>query len=286
MSLRSVLAPALRHTVIGLVACGVAAAAAAEEKPLWELGAGVGGAVVPDYPGSDESRSYVAPIPYVVYRGKYLKADRGGLRTGLLDREYAELSLSIGGSVPVESEDNDARRGLPDLKPTLEVGPRLDLHVWRSTDQKIKLDLGIPVRFPVTLESASRSVGVVFEPRVSIKMQDFAGFAGWQLGAAVGPSFADQKYHQYFYGIDAGLGTPDRPAFDAGGGYAGSSLRISLSRRRGSVWLGGFVRYENLEGAAFGSSPLVRTSNSVSVGFGAAWIFLRSKRMVATTEEE
>jgi len=262
----------------------MAASAAAEEKPLWELGAGVGGAVVPDYPGSDESRSYVAPIPYVACRGKYLKADRGGLRTALFDRRYAELSLSIGGSVPVKSEDNEARRGLPDLEPTLEVGPRLDLHAWRSQDERIKLDVGVPVRLPVTLESSSRSVGVVFEPRVSLKVNDFAGFEGWQLGAAVGPSFADRKYHQYFYGIDPGLGTPERPAFDASGGYSGAALRINLSKRYPKLWLGGFVRYENLAGAAFEASPLVRTSGSVSVGFGAAWIFFRSKRMVETDE--
>lgn len=284
MPLRRAFAPTLQCTVTGLVACAAVTTAVAEEKPLWELGAGAGGAVVPDYPGSDESRSYVAPIPYVVYRGKYLKADRGGLRTGLLDREYAELSLSIGGSTPVKSEDNRARRDLPDLKPTLEIGPRLDLHLWRSADQRIKLDLGVPVRFPRTLESSSRSVGVVVEPRVSFKIENVGGVEGWQLGAAAGPSFADRKYHQYFYGIDSALGTADRPAFDAEGGYAGTSLRISLSRRKGGVWLGGFVRYENLEGAAFAASPLVKTSHSVSVGFGAAWIFFRSKRMVETDE--
>jgi outer membrane protein len=284
MSLRSALAPMLNWAISGLVCCAVVGNAGAEEKPLWELGAGVGGAVVPDYPGSDESRSYVAPIPYVAYRGKYLKADRGGLRTALFDRRYAELSLSLGGSVPVKSEDNDARRGLPDLKPTLEVGPRLDVHVWRSQDERIKLDLGVPVRLPVTLASESRSVGVVFEPRVSLKINDFAGFEGWQLGAAVGPSFADRKYHQYFYGIDSELGTLDRPAFDASGGYSGASLRLNLSKRYPGLWLGGFVRYENLEGAAFEASPLVRSTGSLSVGFGAAWIFFRSKRMVETDE--
>ena len=273
------------HWAVGGVLSGWIAVAGAEEKPLWELGAGLGGAVVPDYPGSDESRSYVAPIPYIVYRGKYLKADRGGLRTPLFDRRYAELSLSLGGSVPVDNDDNDARRGLPDLKPTLEIGPRLELHAWRSQDERIKVDVGLPVRFPVTLESSPRSVGVVFEPRISVKLQDAAGFAGWELGAAVGPSFADRKYHQYFYGIDPPFGTPERPAFAADGGYAGTSFRLNLSKRYPRLWVGGFVRYETLAGAAFEDSPLVRTKDSVSVGLGAAWIFYRSKRMVETDDE-
>lgn len=164
----------------------------------------------------------------MVYRGKFLKADRGGLRTELFDRRYAELSLSISGSVPVKSEDNEARRGLPDLRPTLELGPRLELHAWRSPDERIKLDIGVPVRFPFTLESSSRSVGVVFEPRLNLKIKDVAGFAGWELGAGIGPNFADSKYHQYFYGIDAASATPQRPAFDAEGGYSGAALRFNL----------------------------------------------------------
>lgn len=268
--------------------CGllIAAGARAGEKPLWELGAGLGAAAVPDYPGSDEYRSYVAPIPYIVYRGKFLKADRGGLRTELFDRRYAELSLSIGGSVPVKSKDNDARRGLPDLEPTLEIGPRLELHAWRSKDERIKLDIGVPVRFPFTLESSSRSVGVVFEPRLNLKIKDVAGLPGWELGAAIGPNFADSRYHQYFYGIDAPFGTPARLAFEADGGYSGSALRLNLSKRMSRYWIGGFVRYENLARTPFADSPLVRTNASYSVGLGFAYIFYKSKRMVETDDGE
>jgi len=263
-----------------------ASLAVAEEKPLWELGAGLGAATVPDYAGSDEYRAYIAPIPYVVYRGKFLKADRGGLRTELFDRRYAELSLSISGSVPVKSEDNEARRGLPDLRPTLELGPRLELHAWRSPDERIKLDIGVPVRFPFTLESSSRSVGVVFEPRLNLKIKDVAGFAGWELGAGIGPNFADSKYHQYFYGIDVAFATPQRPAFDAAGGYSGTALRLNLSKRMSRYWIGGFIRYENVARTAFADSPLVRTNASYSAGLGFAYIFYRSKRMVETNDDE
>lgn len=273
------------HVLLSGMLAAPALQALAEEKPLWELGAGLGAATVADYPGSDEYRTYVAPIPYIVYRGKFLKADRGGLRTELFDRRYAELSLSISGSVPVDSDDNDARRGLPDLKTTLELGPRLELHVWRSKDERIKLDIGVPVRFPFTLESSSRSVGVVFEPRLNLKIRDVAGFAGWELGAAIGPNFADRKYHDYFYGIDAAFATPQRPAFEAEGGYSGTALRLNLSKRMSRYWIGGFVRYENLARTAFADSPLVRSNASYSAGLGFAYIFYRSKRMVETDDE-
>ena len=51
-----------------------------EEKPLWEAGLGIGALAFPDYRGSDEVNTYPVPLPYFVYRGKFLKADREGVR--------------------------------------------------------------------------------------------------------------------------------------------------------------------------------------------------------------
>ena len=48
--------------------------------PLWELGGGATALHIPDYRGSEEIRNYVFPIPWVVYRGEILRADRDGVR--------------------------------------------------------------------------------------------------------------------------------------------------------------------------------------------------------------
>ncbi len=95
----------------------------AEEHPLWELGVGVGAITLPDYRGSDESHTYVLPVPYFVYRGEHLKADRNGVRGMLYDSDKVDLNISISGTIPVHSKDNAARRGMADLKPAIEVGP-------------------------------------------------------------------------------------------------------------------------------------------------------------------
>ena len=118
----------------------------AEEKPLWEFGLGAGAIAFPDYRGSDEARVYPVPVPYFVYRGPFLKADRDGLRGKLFNREYVELDLSVGATIPVNSSDNAARRGMPDLKPTLELGPSVEVHLWRSADRDVKFDLVMPLR--------------------------------------------------------------------------------------------------------------------------------------------
>ena len=86
-----------------LAACSVvvglwAAASHAAEKPLWEFGMGVGGIEFPDYRGSDEMHVFPVPVPYFVYRGKFLKADRDGVRGQLFNKPYAELSISVNGT--------------------------------------------------------------------------------------------------------------------------------------------------------------------------------------------
>jgi len=42
---------------------------AGAQKPLWEVGAGGGFLMMPDYRGSDKTRPYLLPFPYAVYRG-------------------------------------------------------------------------------------------------------------------------------------------------------------------------------------------------------------------------
>jgi len=256
----------------------------AEEKPLWEFGLGVGAIEFPDYRGSDESHVYPVPVPYFVYRGRFLKADRDGLRGELFDREYAEFSLSVSATIPVNSEDNSARRGMPDLKPTLELGPSLELHLWHSADRDTKVDLVMPLRLPVTMESSPRSLQWLFAPRLNIDFENFAGRDGWDFGAGVGPVFAADKFHQYFYSVPARFATAGRPEYRADGGYSGMHALASLSKRFPKYWFGAFLRYDWLGGAQFANSPLMRQESYLAGGFGIAWMIGESKRRVATDD--
>jgi outer membrane protein len=270
---------------IALVLAGVAAGlwsahAAGDEKPLWEFGLGVGGLTFPDYRGSDETRFYPVPVPYFVYRGDLFKADRDGIRGRLFDSDKVELTLSVSATIPVNSDDNAARRGMPDLEPTIEFGPSLEFHLWSSTDRRVKLDLLMPARIPVTLESSPRSVGWVFAPRLNLDIKDVGGHKGWDFGIGAGPIAADGEYHDHFYSVAPEFATADRPAYNATSGYSGTHLLASLSKRFPSYWVGAYVRYDTLAGATFADSPLVRRQNSLAGGFGIAWMIGESKKMV------
>src|SRR5579863_1035493 len=124
-------------------------AACADEKPLWELGLGVGSVAFMDYRGASTSHAYVLPVPYFVYRGKFLEADRNGVRGHLFNQDWIELNVSGNATTPVHA--NAARSGMPDLKPTIEIGPSLELHLWRSADQKVKFDVRLPIRAAFTV---------------------------------------------------------------------------------------------------------------------------------------
>jgi outer membrane protein len=113
--------------------------ACAAEKPLWELGVGMSALSFPDYRGSDETSLYAMPFPYIVYHGDFLKADRHGIRGTLFDNDRIELNVSVAASLPVNSDENRARQGMPDLQPTLEIGPSLDLNLWRSDNRRHRL---------------------------------------------------------------------------------------------------------------------------------------------------
>ena len=269
--------------IIGALCTVLSTSASAEQKPLWEAGLGIGGLVFPDYRGSDEASAYPIPVPYFVYRGKFLRADSEGVRGRLFNREYAELSLSLNGTIPVSSEDNRARQGMPDLDPTFEIGPSLDIHLWKSADGDRALDLIMPLRMPITLESSPRALGWLFSPRLNVDLKNIGG-SQWDVGFGAGPLFATKRYHDYFYSVAPRYATPTRPEYEASGGYSGAHAIASLSKRFPGYWVGAYIRYEALSSAAFDDSPLFKSSHYVAGGFGIAWMIGQSKQMVETSE--
>jgi outer membrane scaffolding protein for murein synthesis (MipA/OmpV family) len=254
------------------------------ERPLWEVGLGVGGVTFPQYRGSDQRSNYALPTPYLIYRGDVFRADRGGVRGKLFDSERVELNVSLGLSLPVNSSDNDARRGMPDLKTSVEIGPSLDLNLWHSRTDRTRLDLRLPVRLAVTIESSPRAIGWIFSPHLNLDVANVGGLTGWNLGLMAGPLFATGRYHEYFYSIDEQFATAARPAYQASGGYSGSMALASLSKRFRHVWVGAFVRYDRLDGAVFENSPLVRRKDGIAGGLAVTWVFGESSTMVRSRE--
>ncbi|MEP6942763.1 MAG: MipA/OmpV family protein [Betaproteobacteria bacterium] len=276
--------PCVAASVACLCLCPAASAVQAEDKPLWEVGVGATALAFPDYRGSDQTRNYVLPIPYVIYRGDFLKADRDGVRGVFLQSENVKLHGSVGASFPVDSNDNDARQGMPDLKPTVELGPAVDVTLWTDTAAGMKLTLRLPLRFAFTVQRSPKYIGWLFSPRLNLDIENVGGMAGWNLGLFASPAYGDSRIHGYFYSVAPAYATPSRPAYDAPAGYNGMEFLAAVSKRFPRYWVGGFVRYDSLAGASFVDSPLVRTRGYFAAGVAIAWIFAESSQWVSAKD--
>ena len=261
-----------------LAASGWAHCALAKEEPLYEFGLGLGAIAFEDYRGSDTAHAYPLPLPYILYNGKFLKANRDGIRGTLFNQDRLELNLSFDATTPVRNDRE--RTGMPDLKSTVELGPSFDLHLMRSADARLKLDLRMPLRAALTVEASPKIIGWTFTPRLALDIRDPMGFDGWNLGLLTGPLFADRRYHAYFYSVAPQFATASRPVYQATSGYAGTQFIAALSKRFRNFWVGAYTRYDTLSGATFVESPLVQRKSYLSGGIGISWIISKSSQLV------
>jgi outer membrane scaffolding protein for murein synthesis (MipA/OmpV family) len=263
----------------GALCAGTGVAQTGESlRPLWELGAGGTVLTLPHYRGSDQSRTWLLPLPYFVYRGRFLRADREGARAVLVDRDRLEVDLSAAGSAPTRSEDNQARQGMPDLAPTFELGPNVNILFGRGPDWKI--ELRAPVRAAFTLERSMRHVGWTASPYVSAEWRQW----GWDVGIRLGALWGDRRFHAYTYDVAPQYATAARAAYAAPGGSSGYQATIGASRRFGRLWVGWFGRVDDVGRAAFEPSPLVRQHRTAAYGIAASWVFGRSEVMVSVPD--
>lgn len=265
-----------------LVATG--AVHAAEERPLWEIGAGVAALSFPAYRGSDQSNNFLMPVPHFSYHGEFLKADRQGIRGSFFDSDRLDLTVSMALSAPASSEDITARKGMSDLKGSFEIGPQVDVTLWRSENRARFVKLLLPLRTAITLEGSPKDIGWVFHPKLNMDITDLPGMPGWNLGMLAGPLFGDKRQHAYYYSVDSQYATPDRPAYEAKAGYAGMQYLVAFSKRFPKYWIGSFLRYDNMSGATFEDSPLMRKKDYVAGGIAITWILGESSTRVMVND--
>lgn len=272
--------------LMGLIVAGTPARAeqsAAPALPLWEVGVGAGAGWLPDYPAADQGRVRALALPVIRYRGEFLRSDERGLLRGRLMRNRdLELDVSFAGAFPAASQDNDARRGMPDLDWMGEVGPRLLWTLARSPDGAPAVQVDIPLRAVLSTDfrSGVRHEGWVFHPTASWTTRDMVG-SGVTLRLSGGPMLADRALADTFYGVAPAFATAARPAWRGRAGYMGSTLAVTASRPlTDRVTLLGRVEGRSHHGAANRASPLHRSDTGISAGLALTVTLARSTTLV------
>jgi len=250
--------------------------ALAHEKHLWEAGVGVVALHNPHYLGSSQASSHLLPLPYFIYRGKTVRADRDGVRGRIYDSEKLDIRLSLSGSLPVDSSDNDARQGMDDLDWILEIGPTLQYQLYKSDKQLLRADWPLRAAFSMG-DPLLRHQGWISNPR--LYHNTYLG--PWTVTATLGLVFSDRRYHGYFYDVDERDVTADRSLYQSSSGYTGSRFSIGVNRRYRQFSMGAVARYYDLDGAANEDSPLFRQSSSFSFNLFFAWLFSESRGVLA-----
>lgn len=254
--------------------------ASGEELPLFELGLGLGGIHQPYYVGSSQQRTIAFPVPLPIYRGSIFKSDDQGTRADLLQNSVLDLDLSAEFNFPIDSDDVDLREGMDDIGSVLQLGPSLEVKLHKS--EQAQWSLGLPLRASFELsEDGVEERGFTFSPTLFYTRQFAVGQQKWRGRASLGASFATNRYHDLYYGVREPFAAQGRRQYEAGGGFAGLRAQLSFrSLNRKRLWVG-FIRYDDLQGAAFDDSPLVETTGSLTVGFIYARMLWRSRETVS-----
>lgn len=245
-------------------------------RPRIEIGAAAGFFYLPDYPGADESHSRILPVPYFIYRGNVVRAEReGGIRTRFYRAEKFEFDLSFDAAFPVNSAQNNARQGMEDLDWIGEIGPRFIYHIFDTP--KMKLDFYLPLRVVASTDfTRVDNRGAVVNPEFAFRRRAL-GRDDVAIAAYLGMTIASQRLMDYFYTIDAQYATPTRPQYRAEPGELATNASVFLVKElphkitlfAGNSW--------NFYGNAKNRlSPLLRDRETVSYSLGVVWRFYES----------
>lgn len=249
--------------------------------PLWEFGFGAGALNAPHYRGSKTVETIYLPVPYIIYRGDFLKIDRDGIRSELFQSERIRLDISLAGNIPVPKTDKSARAGMPSLDPLGEIGPELEFNLWQTDNSEKSLWFKIPYRLVFSVGNPlMKYQGWSLSPYINFEINMRKSSALSRFNISAGPIFANTTYHNYFYEVEPRYVTPDREEYHADSGYSGSRITVTLSRNTKEYFIGAFARYDNLKNATFEDSPLVETHDYFIYGIAFAWIFTSSSTTV------
>jgi outer membrane scaffolding protein for murein synthesis (MipA/OmpV family) len=253
----------------------VAQGPAGSAPPLWELGGVALGVSQSAYPGADQQVNRALALPYFVYRGDVLRADRDTAGIRAMKTETFELDVGFAGAFGAGNETIDARQGMRKLGTMVELGPRLKWDLGAGPAGG-RLSAEFPARAVLDLSDKAAHRGWSLEPKLTYSNRTASG---WRYSASVSAIVADTRLAQTFYEVRSSEATAARPAYRAEGGLVSWRFGTAFSRSLARDWnLFGFARLETVAGAANESSPLVRRSSGASVGVGVAYTWMRSDR--------
>lgn len=246
--------------------------------PLWEIGVVGYAASQQAYPGASARVNRGLALPFLIYRGEYLRTDRASVGIRAVKTPVFEFDIGVAASFGASSDDIEVRRGMPNLGTLVQFGPRLKWMLGEGPGNG-RFRAEFPLRGVFDLDHGLAHKGMAFEPELIYERR---GEGGWSYSTSIGAVWGNRQLADTFYGVAPAYATPERPAYAAESGLIAWRLAASVSRKLSpDLRLYGFARADNVARAANASSPLVQQQTGTSVGVGLVYTWKRSERLAA-----
>lgn len=225
------------------------------DRPLFEIGVIGGSGYLPHYPASNEGQIRYLAAPMFKYRGLRLRSDEeDSLKARLFDDPHYGFDLGASGGFSLESDRNEARKGMKDLDWLGEIGPRFYSFLIKKEEYWLRFFLPARAAFSTDLSQVTYQ-GMVFAPNLNFRYF-FKGNMFNSLILSFTRSYTTDEYQDFYYDVDPKFAAAERPAYEAVSGYHGSSLSMVYLHEveNKGYYVGAVVN--SYKGAANSGSPL------------------------------
>ncbi len=251
--------------------------------PIFEFGVFAASAYVPYYKGSSENRSFLLPLPYIVYRGETIALDEDSITGHFFSSEKFEIDASLYAEV---NKSDAARSGMEELDTVMTaVGPALNYYFTRKARSGYDLYLSLPIRAAISgdwddeLHIDYR--GVQSKLILYYENSDLLPNKKLELVAGGAVGVMDSELASYYYSVAPKDATAVRTQYDAEGGYAGVSMSLDLTYHMYDRFsIRAYTNVDYLGGAAFEDSPLLTETTHLSAGMALIFSIWQSKERV------
>lgn len=243
-----------------------------ERNFSWTAGLGLASLSFPAYRGSKVRETLALPVPVVSFTSRNFSLSRDGAKVDVFDSQRIHFNLSAAGSLPVDSDDVPLRDGMPDLNPSIELGPALivELPCWRNWTclQETQARGVVASDF-----SQVDTIGWTLHPRINLRRNaPVTQRHRHEFEFTAGPVYATRRYHEYFYAVPDEYATEQRPAYQARSGFSGWRFSLTHVYKFGNIGIYSYAAYDNLRDSAFVDSPLLETKDYILGGIMMRWV--------------
>ena len=152
---------------------------------------------------------------FFIYRGKYLRADRGSVGVRAIKTDTMEVDVGVSGEFGSSSNDIEARNGMPDLGTLVEFGPRVKWNLGSGPGNgRWRAELALRGVFDLTDSLKDR--GISLEPELIFERSTGSGI---RYSTSFGLVLGDERLADTFYGVAPAHATASRPAYKAQSGF-------------------------------------------------------------------